>query len=343
MIHNSHKTSSFTLVDMSWWKSSSRRRGIGVYLNALFTRFFDWRNTIPLWLIPGDLSPDELAEFSRTYELGVITNNTKFNTDTISTTDGVNVPTTQIYQAISGSPFERPWSLLLEVSNLKKHKIELSAVVHDLLPLEFQTKILLNWSESEQNIYREQLAQLANVAKIFATGKNAFDQILSHYPQYANKVSIIPFGENTSWLSPPRNIDDYPALIHDNYLVTISGGEWRKNLVGTLQFFSLKFPHTWKLVVICQLGKREKLLFQFKAISLGLAHRVLWAGEVSEVTKWRFLCHSKGLINLSFGEGLNLPVIEARSVKIPVIQLVDLQKIYIDPLLRQIELEQFKS
>ncbi|MBP7875779.1 glycosyltransferase, partial [Candidatus Woesebacteria bacterium] len=116
------------------------------------------------------------------------------------------------------------------------------------------------------------------------------------------------------------------------YVVTIAGGEWRKNLRGTLQFFALKFPKNWRLVVICKLGRREKVAFQLLAISYGLWGHIVWAGEVSDSTKWQYLKSARVLLSLSYGEGLNLPLLEAKAVGVPSMTLDTVRAVYDRPI-----------
>lgn len=321
----------YTLVDMTWWKTTSRRRGIGIYLQALFKAYYDWQNTTPIWLITDKVSANEIGELKTTFRFGEISNEKFFGSNFIRTTDGQDIATRKVVKAISGSPFERPWSLLNEVKYLNKIGVGLTVIVHDLIPLKFKKEILNKWSIDDQINYINQIENLKYVSHIFVTGRSACAQVLAEFPDFVGKTSVIPFGEHEDWLKPPLASTRISPIIRGPYVITISGGEWRKNLKGTLQLFSIKFPKPWKLVVVCKLGRREKIKFQLLALEYGLVNRVIWAGEVSEEVKWSYLIHAKALLSLSFAEGLNLPVIEAKSVGIPTILLSDLKNMYAKP------------
>lgn len=334
-------TQKYILVDMSWWLSSSRKRGIGVYLIALFTYFFEWQGNIPIWFFP-KLSKLVETDFRNTMRFGEIACKNEKKYDTFSTLSGLLIQSCQISYAISGSPFERPWSLLTDVDELALQNIPLKIVVHDLLPLKFASKIIHTWSKNDQLHYAFQVSLLNRVETILVTGIEARSHVLQFFPRFEKKISIIEFGEKINWFKIPANVRTMPTLVSKPYALSISGGEWRKNLKGTLQLFSLKFPNNWMLVVVCKLGKIEKLKYQALAISYGLLNRVVWAGEVSESTKWRYISKARVLLSITYGEGLNLPVLEAKSVGVPSIIISDMKEIYSSPLGQPANIGKFK-
>ncbi len=318
----------YLLIDMTWWTSTSKDRGIGIYLSALLTKFFRWDKHVPIWFLPGKISEFKKANFYSTYRYGEIASEISKSSDSITCSSGNKIQYTKIDYAFCGSPFERPWSLLTEVDFLSQLQIPLKIVIHDLLPIQFKKQILRKWTEKDQNTYLNQLDKLHKVEHIFTTGSKAKQDVVQYFPLLHQRVSIIPFAEKTRWFDIPNDVKDLPKPVVGPYVVTISGGEWRKNLAGTLLYFSIRFPKNYKLVVICKLGKIESIKFRLKAAELGIFRRVVWTGEISESLKWKYIMDASALISLSFGEGLNLPVLEAKYAGVPSIVLSDLQKKY---------------
>lgn len=323
------KFKQYVLIDMNWWASSTRRRGIGIYLLAFFNGYFNWKDHTPLWCIPSDIDRSDLMELKKTFTGGEFTSNHSQDYSHFYCETGKIIKANQICYALSGSPFERKSSLLNDVVPLLNVGIPLHVVIHDLLPLVFRKKILDSWRSEDQILYLHQIKNLEHVSKLLATGSAAYGQIAQSLPTLINSVSVIPFGETSSWIKIPKEIDSHHSLITSKYAVTISGGEWRKNLHGTLLFFSLFFPKPWKIVIICELGKVERIKFMYLAYKLGIMKRVIFTGRVSEQIKWNYLAAMDVLISLSFGEGLNLPVREAQRIGKPVIQLEDARAYYL--------------
>ena len=318
----------YILVDASWWQSANRHRGIGVYLKAFFNDFYDWRGLSPIWIFPNEMSEMEIRDFKKIFPNGEIVYKSTFQSNSFLTVSGRTVTYNSISSALAPSPFERPWSLLLEVIQLKKKCIPLTAILHDLLPLEFKMKILSAWSLEDQEIYLKQVKLLKYCDYILAGCLRTQYVIENIFPEFSKKSELILFGENEEWLEIPSEARVLPPPLSNPYVVTISGGEWRKNLIGTLQFFSIKFPIDWRLVIICKLGRKELVKFKILAATYGLHGRVIWTGEIPELEKWTFIINSKAPLSLSYGEGLNLPLHEARSVGLPAIVLSDLDSIY---------------
>ena len=104
------------------------------------------------------------------------------------------------------------------------------------------------------------------------------------------------------------------------YVVTISGGEWRKNLAGTLRYFAKRYKgKNLTLAVICRLCRMEQGKLQFLAWRLGIKNQVRWLGYVDERIKWRFLAQARVFLFLSRGEGLGIPLLEAKRAGVPEI------------------------
>ena len=313
---------------MNWWVSSSRDRGIGIYLIGFFNNYFSWDNYIPLWLIPNTINKNSLMELKATFKYGEYCSSHSQNYSYFICDSGKLIEAKNIFYALSGSPFERTSSLLNDVDALIDVNIPLHVIIHDLLPLVFKKKILECWQPKDQELYLQQVNKLNHVAQLLVTGTSSCAHIAYTLPSLLSLVSIIPFEETSKWIQIPQKINNLAPLMTSKYAVTISGGEWRKNLRGTLLFFAVFFPKTWRLVVICKLGRVEKIKYMYLAYKLGILNRVIFTGKISDQIKWNYLVGMKVLLSLSFGEGLNLPIREARRIGKPIINLEDARAFY---------------
>ncbi len=310
------------LLDGLWFFGGNRGRGVGRYL----TYYLDHVLAVPaherIWLVPRS-APDTLRN-----ELV-----TRFGGHSLVIDFSETMPRQlevlrrylnekEVLQAQILSPFERPWSMLDFLDVFVQLKIETQSIVFDVLPLQFPKQILEKWPEQDQKMYQRRIQKLPQVNKILAISPFTQQQLTAQLGLPANVIDVLDFGLNERWIVPPKEVDLkwWREMSCGKYVVTISGGEWRKNLEGTISYFAKKYAKKgYTLLVICKLGRKEKFRFQFLAWRLGIYHTVQFLGQIDERIKWRFLAQAKVFLFLSRGEGLGLPVFEAKRAGIPEI------------------------
>lgn len=310
------------LLDGLWFFGGNRERGIGRYLTYYLEHVLAVPEEERVWLVPQS-APDTLRN-------ALIT---QFGGHSLVFDFSETIPRQQellrryldekeVVAAYLLSPFERPWSLLDFVEILADLHITTTALVFDLLPLQFRQEILSTWSVDDQKIYERRIAKLSLVDSLLAISPFVTQQLGQYLSIPATQIEIIPFGLNEKWITPPKEVDLkwWREMSCGKYVVTISGGEWRKNLEGTIRYFAKHYAKKkYTLLVICQLGHKQKWRYQFLAWRLGVSNRVQFMGQLDERIKWRFLAQAKVFLFLSRGEGLGIPVFEAKRAGIPEI------------------------
>lgn len=310
------------LLDGLWFFGGNRERGIGRYLTYYLEHVLSVPQEDRLWLVPKS-APDTLRN-------QLIT---RFGGHSLVFDFSQTMPRQQellrryldekeVVKAYLLSPFERPWSLLDFIEVLVDLNIETTAIVFDLLPLQYRQEILSTWPAEDRKIYDRRTSKLGFIDLLLAISPFVSQQLTQTLGISTKSVEVIPFGLNEKWITPPKEVDLkwWREMSCGKYVVTISGGEWRKNLEGTIRYFAKHYAKKkYTLLIICQLGKKQKWRLQFLAWRLGISNRVQFMGQLDERIKWRFLAQAKVFLFLSRGEGLGIPVFEAKRAGVPEI------------------------
>lgn len=305
-------------LDANWWFGSSRLRGIGRYLDAFFQHELKIPEANRRWIIPENADEKLIQRLLKRYggEVVRFPFSQSLSTQRRFWQDWAQSSGCQ--QVILPSPFERPWSLLGLGEHLFLDSLQVSAVVFDLLPLQFPRRILARWPEEEQQEYTKRTELLLSCSHIWAISPMTQNALESLLMVPLGVVSVPQFGVTADWLEiPDLAYQEALPLLHGLRITTISGGEWRKNLGGTIKYFSRNFSRSSHLYVVNALHWRERLKFQFLAWKLGCGMRVHFCGYVKESQKWRYLLQSDVFLFLSRAEGLGIPLLEARRAGIP--------------------------
>ena len=119
-----------------------------------------------------------------------------------------------------------------------------TAIVFDLIPQQFPNEVLKSWPEEDQKIYQKRLDLLSRVDNLLAISPYTKKQLTNLLNVPDEKIEVLKFGYSNNWLNPPREVDLkwWRSLAAPKLAVTISGGEWRKNLIGTLKYFAKHMP-----------------------------------------------------------------------------------------------------
>ncbi|MBD3279667.1 MAG: glycosyltransferase [Candidatus Pacebacteria bacterium] len=257
----------------------------------------------------------------------------------------------KVNHVLIASPFERPQSLLDQFAVLaawQKQKRpgqtrrKISAIVFDLIPWQFPQKILALWPEEEQQNYHQRLANLRQIDQVLTISPSTTQVVKKALKIPTKKLKMLKFGLKTAWLEIPQEVkrssQENSSKIQPgekSLATTIAGGEWRKNLEGTLKYFARNLAKTHRLVVICQLSWWERLRSTWLAWRLGVLTQVKFAGQVSEVEKWQYLLRTKVFLFLSRAEGLGIPLLEAKKAGVKQFVLSEaLVKAGLDELVR---------
>jgi len=313
---------STTLIDAFWFFGGNRERGIGRYLQYYFQHEFSVPTEERLWLVPKtapDRQVNELLSLFGGKSLVFDFTETKPRQQELLRR---YLDQKEVLEVFLSSPFERPWSLLDFQRLFTEMKIPMTAIVFDVLPLQFAEQILRTWSEEDRHLYQKRLSKLQAVESILTISPHTQRQLNELVGIPEKRMAVLKFGLTDAWIKPPREVDLkwWREMSTGKYVVTISGGEWRKNLEGTLRYFAKRFKRNrYTLVVICRLGRKELWRYQFLAWRLGIKNQVRWLGYVDERVKWRFLAQARVFLFLSRGEGLGIPILEAKKANIPEI------------------------
>lgn len=296
------------LIDASFWFGGNRKRGIGAYLDAYFQFHCPIARSLRVWLCPSGTSERETNEIVSRYggKCWVIQD---VQTELLS-----GIQSRHIAQVLLPSPFERPFSLLDFLSVFQAAMLRVEAIVFDLLPLQYPRKILSTWPEKDQKEYRARASLLRAVDFYWVISPATALVLQAELAIPPQKIKVLRFGLQPDWLQVPQ----MEKIQRDPHLwLTISGGEWRKNLEGTLQFFAKQRKSGDKLVVICRLGWRRRFQLHLLAIQLGIGLSTHFIGEVSESEKWQYLWRASAFLFLSRAEGLGIPLLEAERANVP--------------------------
>lgn len=302
------------LLDASWWTGGNRQRGIGQYLSYFFEYIYESASSERVWLFPPGVSAREMADFVA-----------RFGGKSVALVSVVNaqdeivkiIEQDKIQRVLIGSPFERPWSLLSVADLFSARKISWEAIIFDLLPAQHEKEILSLWPAKEQSAYRAGLSALKQADRLLAISPHTALQIEKLVQVSGDKIAVLAFGLTPDWLRPPvKGAPVKPRDSNRSIALTISGGEWRKNLAGTLEYFSKELARSHELFVICKLALQEHLKFRRIALGLDVYPLTRFLGQVSQRDKWRYLYSAQVFLFLSLAEGLGIPLLEARAAGI---------------------------
>lgn len=312
------------IIDTTWYWGGNRDRGIGRYIRAFLERLYSEDAWERVWLVPDSITQQQQQRFVKEFP-GTVTRFPFGGSEGQQRGSWSQVLESHAAKGILiPSPFERPYSLLDLGSGLRsggggKRFPRLETILFDLIPLEYPGEVLATWSDADQTHYQQRIELLEQFDHIYSLSPATARALEQRLQFPARHVSVPEFVWDSEWLSVPKNIDR-PSL-QGVPVVTISGGEWRKNLAGTIEWFARAYTREHHLYVICKIGMRERIGFWWLAVRAGLFGRVHFLGTVSESQKWGWLFAAEGLLFLSHAEGLGVPLFEAARAGVPRIVL----------------------
>lgn len=307
-----------TLIDGLWFFGGNKDRGIGKYLDYFFREVFATPLEERYWLVPQNAPDWQVNTFLARYGGQSIELDTEMSGQRQRELLDRWLDEKEIIEVLIASPFERPRSMLDFIALFEEKALIIQSIVFDLLPLQFRGTILDEWPEEDQELYERRLRRLRRVHRLLAISPQTQNAVTSLLDYPKEQTEVLKFGLGTKWLEVPKNLSPRSESKSLTRVLTISGGEWRKNLDGTLEYFA----RNWKgkkaeLSIICELGIQQSLTLAFRCARLGIFPQVRFLGKVSEKRKWRELQRADVFLFLSRGEGLGIPLLEARKAKIP--------------------------
>lgn len=307
------------ILDGSWWCGESRQRGIGRYLDAFFRfEFNTQRKEDQVWILPDWSSKEDRQSLVRNHGGQIVIVPTQADSGYQHQWWLQLVSEKKPKMIWLTSPFERPWSLLSLGKSIFEPDISVSAIVFDILPLEHPRTILQTWPLKDQKTYQDRIDLLQQVDRFVAISPYVQRQLIGLLHVESKKIHVPEFGLGCSWIEAPnKKIQIHAGVSRNPLVVTLSGGEWRKNLPGTLHYFARSFSSQYRLVVICRLGWKEHLRLRWLALQLGIFHRVQFTNFISEEEKWKYLYQAEVGLFLSRAEGLGIPLLEYTRASIP--------------------------
>lgn len=322
-----------TLIDGLWLFGGNRERGIGAYLDYYFREVCQIPVEDRYWLVPQNAPDWQVNVLLTRYGGQSIELDTEMSGQRQRELLERWLDDKEILMAFIASPFERPRSMLDFVRLFQQKEIYTEAIVFDLLPLQFRKQILDTWPEEDQEEYERRLVRLQQVNHLWAISPQTRQAVITLLDYPAEHIEVLRFGLGTKWIQEPEGIVAESLRGQDRSrktkrttkqtrVLTISAGEWRKNLDGTIRYFAQE----WKgkpavLSIICELGVRQWLRLVWLAIRLGIWKQIRFLGKASEEIKWQELYRADVFLFLSRGEGLGIPLLEAKKAKIPRIIL----------------------
>lgn len=309
--------SSVVLIDASWWFGGNKDRGIGQYLKYFFLHVFPVPSNKRIWLVPDSATEKQQQNFSKIFGgEKVFFPTTALLPRQWSSWEKVRRQK-EVSHVFIPSPFERPWSIL-HLQNKLFEETKVEALVFDLLPLQYPQRILNTWSEVDQEEYRQRITLLERCTHLYTISPYSAAQMRQYLSFPLQRISVLEFGGKYDWVRPALSAWPFRRRTETRpFVLTISGGEWRKNLSGTLEYFARAFPKEIQLQVICRLSLRERFQVLWLALRLGILSRIRLCGYITEKQKWHKLAQADALLFLSRAEGLGIPLLEAQAAGVP--------------------------
>jgi glycosyltransferase involved in cell wall biosynthesis len=173
--------------------------------------------------------------------------------------------------------------------------------------------------------------------KIIAVSRNTKRDLVKLYKADPGKISVIWHGIEKNHESRIKNHDSKFIIPNSRYFLYLGRIELKKNVLGIIKafekfkiqtfpprfsretgrFFNSKFKD-YKLILAGGKGYGYKNL-KFKIQNSKFRKDIIFTGYVSSKEKWQLLRNAEAFVFPSYYEGFGMPILEAQSVRTPVI------------------------
>ncbi len=302
-------------VDLRCLQGPRRDRGIGRYVRDLITSLARRGVQPSALLFDPNLSPPPAGLIP--YDPSLWRPNTRGSLRSLANNGTAHYLLT--------SPFElglgvRP-SLTRDLSSF----FQTHAIVYDFIPLLFPDRYLDTPLESKR--YRSHLHSLRLIDSFFSISKCTAHDGIELGLLSPNNTSVIGGGPSLD-LANLRLLGDtqhlfsqyFPNQIRP-YFLCVGSDDWRKNLSGLLDAWSIAVRSSCKnfdLVIACHLNDQVHKSLLDQAKQLGIQQRVRLVGRVSDYQLMLLYSNAYSSIFPSHYEGLGLPVLESLLFGTPV-------------------------
>ncbi len=204
-----------------------------------------------------------------------------------------------------------------------------TAVLYDLIPLLFPEKYLA--SHAARIAYVARTALIRQADRLFAISEASRHDAVNLLGVPEHKIDVIYAGADPAFERPlagasvvrDRLVESglIPGL-RTSFLLFTGGPDYRKNIVGLLEAFSLLDEATRaanQLVVVCKLDEASRMLIEAEIARFGVGLDVLLTGFVDDRTLVALTQAATLVVFPSLYEGFGLPVLEAQQCGTPVI------------------------
>lgn len=192
----------------------------------------------------------------------------------------------------------------------------LVVTVHDLIPLQLPEYRASLPSRVQSGAARRTVVR---ASRIIVPSRFVADEVTEMLGVESERIDVIPMG-----VSMPAK-SDAPALFSGPYLLHAGGFDARKNLTTLIQAFAQALPSLgadWRLILLGAPHTANSVVYpplQPEIERLGLQHRVIMTGRVSEAEKHALYHHAAIAVAPSLSEGFGLPILEAMADGVPVV------------------------
>jgi glycosyltransferase involved in cell wall biosynthesis len=297
-------------IDLIPLKTYSVCRGIGKYSHDLVKELvkIDQQNQYFLFNVPDD-------HFQRFESQNVIVSGKEVSG---SDTDNLDI-------FIFTSFFEWDYPISPHPSEIMCKK---AVVVYDLIPILFWDHYISQLPDEMVKIYFDRLALLQHFDIIFTISNATKIDLIELLDIPSEKIVVIYSGLNEEYDKRKRNDEEIERIkehygIKRKYLLSTPGYDFRKNIFGIFEAFSLLPPHLIEcldLVLVCNLKPHQKrvLLNIWSELKLPVDHLIL-TNYIPVDDLISLYDGAELFVFPSFYEGFGIPVLESMSRGCPVV------------------------
>ena len=226
---------------------------------------------------------------------------------------GGPLPLGAIYLNVAQHALEKPFYFSWLA---KRPDVKAVFFVHDLLPLQHPQF----WPAEHLAIFRRRIACVARHASAMVTTSKVVEAALREEMTGEAPILALPFPSPLALSNPAEAPND--SLADANYFVVVNTIEPRKNhrlLLDVWRELARAQPHPPKLVMIGKRGWKSEEITGAIAREPALGAHIIEAAGVSDAGLRALLTGANALLAPSFAEGYGLPIVEALTLRKPVI------------------------
>ena len=199
------------------------------------------------------------------------------------------------------------------------------AMVHDLIPLLFERKAFAPHDATYRNDYYHRLGLISSAARILTYSESNRRDLCEQLSIPSDRVDVIDAGldprfqrvTNAEILNKTRQTFG----VHGRLIVSVTGYNFRKNILGTIQSFALlpaDLRREVSLLLACSLSPDERTEVEKIISQLGVSGQVVLAGHVGEELPALYSLAEIFFFPTLY-EGFGFPALEAMACGTPVV------------------------